>query len=300
MSGGGSNTSNTVSEFKPPDYTQQPWQNYVANAGTLSAQGLPIYTGQTVAPLSQQGQVGVGQLTSLATQGSPLYDTAQTSLQGMLQGDFSNPYATAANPYIGNNSYIQQLVDQSNQQLAQNYARGTAAQTDAAAAREGAYGGSGEQEAQARNAQNLSQQIAQNTNSLLGQNYYNSANLAEQGLNRAANSVNQTQQMQLQAAGLAPQYQQSDINAIQAMMGGGQQVQGYQQNLLNAAQGLFNQYQQAPWQLSDLLGGALSRASGQGGTTSSSVFQPMSLMQGLLGAGVGGAGLYSMFGGGGA
>lgn len=298
MSGGGNTTSTTTAKFEPPDYTVQPWQDFVSNASNLTSQGLPIYTGQTVAPLSQQGQVGIGQLTSLATQGSPLYDTAQNSLQAMLRGDFSNPYATAANPYIGNNPYMQQLVGQSNQQITDAAARGQMAQTDASAAMQGAYGGSGYQEQQAVNQKALDQQIAQNTNSLLGQNYYNSANLAEQGLNRGANAVNNTQQMQLQAAGLAPQYQASDIAAIQAMMGGGQQVQGYQQNLLNAAQGLFNQYQQAPWQLSDLIGNALSRASGQGGSSSSSIMQPIGLAQGLLGAGAGGAGLYSMFGGG--
>ena len=143
MSGGGSQTSNSVSQFSPPSYTQQPWQNLVSNASALDASGMPVYTGQTVAPISQQQQIGTGMLTSLATQGSPLYDTAQTSLQGMLNGNAVNPYATVANPYMGDNANIDQLVNESNQQLSQNYASGTAAQTDAAAAREGAYGGSG-------------------------------------------------------------------------------------------------------------------------------------------------------------
>ncbi len=294
--GGGSQTSNTVSEFKPPDFTQQPWQNLVSNASNLSAQGLPIYTGQTVAPISQQGQVGIGQLTSLATQGSPLYDTAQTNLQGMLNGNAINPYATEANPYMGSNPYIQQLVGQSNQQIADNAARGQMAQTDSAAAQAGAFGGSAYQEQQAQNQKALDSQIAQNTNSMLGQNYYNSANLAENALNRATGSVQNEQGMQLQAAALAPQYQQSDISAIQAMMGGGQQVQNYQQQLLQAAQGLFGQQAQAPWTLSDLLGNVLSRASGSGGTSSSSLYQPFSLAQGLLGGGaLAGAGL-SAFG----
>ncbi len=298
MGGGGDSTSNTVSRFEPPEYTRQPWQDYVSNASNLAGQGMPVYTGQTVAPLSQQGQVGIGQLTSLATQGSPLQNSANTNLIGTLQGDFTDPYATAANPYIGNNPYLQQMIGQSNQNITDAFSRGTAAQTDAAAARAHAYGGSGWQEAQQANQEALGRTLAQNTSGLLGQNYYNSANLAEQGLGRASGAVQQERGRQMTAAGLAPAYQSGDINAIQAMMGGGQQVQDYQQALLNAGQQLFGQYQQAPWQLSDLFGGALSRASGQGGTSSTSVFQPTNMWQNILGAGTAGAGLYGLLGGG--
>jgi hypothetical protein len=295
MMGGGESTSNTVSEFKPPEYTREPWQNLVANATQLAGQGMPIYTGQTVAPLSQQSQAGIGQLTSLATQGSPLYNAGQTNLTGTLQGDFMNPYATAANPYIGNNPYLQQMIEQSNQGITDAFSRGTAAQTDRAAAMAHAFGGSGQLEAQQANAGTLGRILAQNTSGLLGQNYYNSANLAEQGLNRAGGAVESERARQLQAAGMAPGYQSADINAIQAMMGGGDAVQNYQQQLLNAASGLFSQFQQAPWMLSDLLGSALSRASGGQGTTSSQIVQPgVSPWQALAGAG---AGAYGMFGG---
>lgn len=292
MSSEGTNTSNSVSKFEPPAFTQPGWEQYVANAQNLAGQGMPVYTGQTVAPISQQGQLGIGQLTSLATQGSPLYNTAQTNLQGTLSGDFMDPYATAANPYIGQNPYLDSMVNSSNQQIAQNFARGTAAQTDAAAAREHGYGGSGYQEAQDRNASTLGNLIGQNTNSLLGNQYNQSAQLAEQGLNRASGAVQGERGRQLQAAGLAPGYQSSDISAIQAMMGGGDQVQNWQQQLMNAGQQLFGQYQQAPWQLSDLFGGALGRASGQAGTTSTSVFGPsMSPWQGIIGGGTAAAGL---------
>src|SRR6266404_9180545 len=121
MGGSGSQTSNTVSEFKPPSFTQQPWQDYISNAGQLGQAGLPIYTGQTVAPLSQQAQLGTNMLTSQATQGSPLYDSAQTNLTGTLQGNFMDPYATAANPYIGNNPYLAQLISGTNQRMTDAY-----------------------------------------------------------------------------------------------------------------------------------------------------------------------------------
>ena len=88
----------------------------------------------------------------------------------------------------------------------------------------------------------------------------------------------------MQASMMAPQYQGSDIQAIQAMMGGGDQIQNYQQQLLNAGQNLFSQYQQAPWQLQDLIGQVLSRASGGQGTSTSTMFGPGTTWgQGLLG-----------------
>lgn len=294
---GGSSTSNTVSEFKPPSYTQQPWENLVNNAVTQAGQGLPIYTGQTVAPLSQQAQVGIGQLTSGATQGTPLGNQGSTNLIGTLAGMFSDPYATAANPYIGQNPYLNAMIQKSNQDITDAYGRGTAAQTDAAFARSGAYGGSAYDQMVQQNQKTLENQLAANTNQLLGQNYYNSANLAEQALNRASGSVQQERARQLQAAGLVPSYEANDRSWIQAMMGGGDAIQQYQQQLMNAGQNLFSQFQQAPWQLSDLLGSVLSRASGASNTTTAQMFGPGTTWgQGLLGTGLLGAGLYNMFG----
>jgi hypothetical protein len=288
-------TSNTVQKFEPPEYTTQPWQDYMNNAIGLQQQGLPIYTGQTVAPISQQAQIGSNMLTSMATQGTPLYNAGQTNLTGTLQGDFMNPYATAANPYIGNNPYMQQMIGQSNQNITDAFSRGTAAQTDRAAAMAHAFGGSGQLEAQQANAATLARALAENTSGLLGQNYYNSGNLAEAGLNRAAGSVEGERARQLQAAGMVPGFQGADMSAIQGMMGAGDANQAWQQQLLNAGQNLFSQFAQAPWQLSDLIGSVLSRTSGQGGTTSTQIYGPSSNPW-QTAAGIGAAG-YGLFGG---
>lgn len=297
MSGGGSQTSNTVSEFKPPDYTTGPggWPDYVQNAINLTGQGLPIYTGQTVAPLSQQSQVGTGMLTSLATQGSPVYDQAETNLTGTLRGDFANPYATTANPYAGNNPYLDQMAQNVTSRMANAYGSGTAAQMAAAQARAGAFGGSAAQEADTNANRAFGDSLGQTLSNMYGQNYYNSANLAESGLNRATQAVNDERNRQMQAAQMAPGYQNADIQAIQAMMGGGDSIQNYQQNLLNAGANLFGQFQQAPWTLQDLLGNVLSRASGQGGSSSSQIIGP-SMSPWQIGAGLGSLG-YGLFGG---
>ena len=147
--GSGSQTSNTVSKFEPPDYTVQPWKDYVSNATNLAGKGLPIYTGQTVAPISQQAQVGIPMLTSLATQGSPLYNSAQTNLTATEQGMFADPYATAANPYIGRNPALNAMENSIAQRMSDAYGAGTAAQMAAAQARSGAFGGSAAQQADA-------------------------------------------------------------------------------------------------------------------------------------------------------
>jgi len=223
--GGGSTTQNTVAQFTPPSYTVAPWQNYVSNATNLAGQGLPVYTGQTVAGPSQQQQLGTNMLSSLATQGSPLQNAGQAGLTDILQGGGANPYAAVDNPYIGNNQALDQYVNQSNQQLANAYATGTGAEMSAKQAMGGAYGGSAAEEAQNQGQNYLMNQVAQNTNNLLGQNYSQSANLAQQGIQNATNAFTQGQQMQLQAAGLVPSYNQTQAGNIENMMNAGQQVE---------------------------------------------------------------------------
>lgn len=49
--GGGGGESNTVSEFKPPEYTQRPWEQYVSWLTGLTGQEMPRYQGQTVADI---------------------------------------------------------------------------------------------------------------------------------------------------------------------------------------------------------------------------------------------------------
>ncbi len=280
MSGGGSgSTSNTVSEFKPPSYTQAPWENLVNQGNGLAISGLPVYTGQTVAPISQQSQVGIPMLTSLATQGSPLYDSAQGNLIDQLTG-------RNVNPYVGNNPYLQSMLNASNQDISDVYTKATAPQLSGSMAKQGAFGGSDYSSDLGQNQLQLARALAQNESNVRGANYSQSANLTESGLGR-----------QLQAAQMAPGFQGSDIQAIQAMMGGGDVTQQYQQQLLDAAKGIFNQFTQAPWTLQDLLGSTLSRASGQGGTTTQQNLGPStSFGQGLLGLGALGGGLYNAFG----
>ena len=243
VGGGGSASTN---EFKPPSYTQPGWQNYLSGAENLASQGLPQYQGEVVAPLNQMTTAGLQQLSDFTQQGTPERVAGGQAIVNAAQGNM-NPYAAAANPYMGNNPYLSQMIDTSNAKIADRYRSGTAAQNDASFARSGAFGGSAWRDQTSRNEQDLAGALASNTNNLLGQNYNQSAQLAESGLNRGASGWQSGVGNSLQAAQVGIGQQAADQNAIQSMIAGGQIPQQNLQQLLTAGQNYFSQGQQAPW-----------------------------------------------------
>ncbi len=268
--GGGSQTS--TNEFKPPAYTQDAWKSYLSGAQQLASTPLQQYQGQVVAPLTGMTTGGLQQLTDFTQGGSPERTASGQAIVGAATG-------ANANPYIGNNPYLSQMIDTSNAKIADRYQSGTAAQNDAAHARSGTFGGSAWQQQTDRNQQDLAGALASNTNNLLGQNYNQSAQLAESGLNRSLN-----------AAQVGIGQQGADQSAILAQIAAGQIPQQNYQQLLDAGKAYFSQGQQNPFTLQDFLGSALSRASGSGGTNTYT--QPgQSPITGLLGLGALGYGL---------
>ena len=273
MGKSGSSNQTVTQEFKPPSYTVQPWQDYLSNAQNIASQGLPNYQGQTVAPLTPMQGTGLQMLTDYATQGTPERWAGGQAVVNAATGN-------ARNPYEGVNPYLSQMIDASNAKIADRYRTGTASQNDALYGRSGAYGGSAWADKTRQNEQDLAGALGANTNALLGQNYTQSANLAELGLAR-----------QLQAAGVGQGQQALDAAAIQSMVQGGQIPQQQMQALLDANSNLFNQQRQAPFTLSDFLGSALSRASGSGGSTTQTQPAQSGLMGGL-GAGLAGLSMF--------
>lgn len=297
MSGGGGE-NNTVSEFKPPEYTQNLWEQYVNNAGQLTQGEMPRYQGQTVAPMNQSQMTAANMLQNLAVNGTPTGAAANTMLYNTLQGAFDDPYATTLNPYSGMNPYMDQVINASNQKITDAYKLGTAAQLDRAHALSRTMGSSGQQEAQQRNEQALAEGLAANTQGLLSQQYNANAGLAENQLNRASGALQAERNRHMQAAGLGGQQQGLDLQAIQALMAGGDAQRNYQQDLLNASAQDFQNWLQGPYAQFDVLGSALTRASGGAGTTSQQILGGMNPLQSALGLGLLGAGMYGggMFG----
>ena len=293
MSGGGGE-SNTVSEFKPPDYTQGLWRQYVNNAGALTANEMPRYQGQTVADINQQQQLANSMLINNALNGTAAGNEANSMLYMTLNGGFDNPYATTLNPYGNESQYLNDVISKSNNKIADAYARGTQGSLDRAHALSRTMGSAQAQIAQTENDKALADQLAANTSSLMNQNYYANQGIAENQLNRASSALDAERNRQMQAAGMAPAMQNMDLQAIQALMGGGDAFRGYQQDLLNSQMQDWNAWMQSPYAQQDVLGSALTRASGGAGTTSSQIMQGMNPLQAAISAGLLGA---SMWGG---
>lgn len=305
MSGGGSNTTTQVSHFEPPPWvTNGPnnWTDYVNRGGQIASN----YATNPHLIYGNDGQPMVAQMSDLQNAAANGYyglasavpmqaqqqtqQNANNALNGFMYNGGINSSAFAANPYMGDNPHLQAMLDASNNDIITAYKNGTAAQTDAAMARQGAYGGSGYNELTALNNKGLAQALAQNEANVRGQNYYNSGQLAESGLNRATTAQEDQLNRGLQSLGINNQNSAALMQALTGVMGAGDLQQQTQQNNINAAMNRFNANVQQPITAEDLYGSILQRASGQGGSNSVSVPGQSPLM-GLLGGALAGYGL---------
>ncbi len=285
MGGGGQTSTN---KFEPPGYTQQPWQDFLTNAQGLANKGITPYEGQRVAELNPMQGAGYQMLNDYMLQGTPERAAGGAAVLNATQGNM-NPYATQANPYGGDNPYLRSMINNSNDAISQNFAKGTAAQTDASAAMQKGFGGSAYNEHVQDNNKTLGGLLSSNTNNLLQQQYNNSQGIAENALNRATGAYDNTQNRALQGAQIGQGQQQIDLQSILAGLQGGNGLAGYEQNILNANKGLYDERQQAPFTMSDFLRNALQGASGTGGMNTSTTpgASPWTTGAGLLSAGMG-------------
>lgn len=235
-------------------WLQPYWQKWLSNVSNITPSAMPVYGGPTVAPMNNAQNTAIDMMGQFATNGTPAGNAANGAITNIASG--------TTNPYEGQNPALQSMIDQSNADIAKAYSVGTAAQTDSAAARNGAYGGTGYQEQTGLNQQALGHALAENTSGLQYQNYLNSGNL-----------YNQDRNAQLQASQLGLASQGVDQNAINGLFGLGSAQQGNTQSVLGSMQNYFNQQTQAPFAASSILGNALSQASGAPATTTSSTQQ---------------------------
>lgn len=291
--GGGGGGPTQSNKFTPPDYTVDAWKQYVNNGvGLADPKNFQPYGGQTVANLNPMTAGGLQQLNEFAMNGSPERSAGGAALLNADQANM-NPYATALNPYMGQSPQFQSMLDNSNDLISKNFAKGTAAQTDASAAQQGAFGGSAYNEKQNDNSRTLAGAIAANTANLQNTQFDKSAALADSALNRATGAYDNTQNRALQGAQIGIGQQGADLQAILAAISGGQIPQQNQQQLLDAAKSYYQQGQQAPFSASDYLGNLLGRASGSYGTNTQ-VGPGQSTGMGLLGGGIGLASLFGL------
>jgi hypothetical protein len=301
MSGsGGGSTTNTVSEFKPPDYTVPKWNEYLDRAYEISnkygTDPSLIYGNSAnqplVAQMSQLQNTASNGLYGLASQGGQNEGYSNAALQDMLTG--KNQNIQPNNPYMGNSPEFEAMLKSSNDDITGQYQKGAAAQLDSSAARSGAFGGSAYNEMQQANQAGLAKQIANNTNQQRNAQFDKSAGLAESQINRTSNNYENAANRQLQAVQGVQNQGNIDAQRWQSVMGAGDLQRQVQSENIAAAKDLFGQNVQQPLQAADILGNALSRTSGQGGSTTSSSFGSgtSGLANGLGGL----AALYGLFG----
>lgn len=264
MGGGGDSgpqTNTTISRSEPPPYVQPYSESLMQRAGALSNTGYSPYPGQQVADLNSLQNQGLQMTASRAIQGSPLMNESQSQLTATARGDYLDP---STNPAWA--PMAQSITDA--------YSKGTAAQTDAAFARSGAYGGSAYRDQTQTNQKALGDSLATASGNL-----YNSERLN-----------------QLRATGQAPEMATADFQNAQALLGVGDTYRQNTQEGLNQQYQTWLQQQQWPYQNLDVLSNAIRTSMGGGGSSTTTQPDPYrsnptagALGGGLLGYGLGSA-----------
>lgn len=167
--GGGGGGSTQVAQFKPPDYTLAGWQDYINNMAAITQTPYQPYMGMTVAPINDMQAGGMQYMADIAGNTPPDLQAARAMNQITAQGGYENPYSTiqtengynpwqlaeaapqievnkyrdGSNPYGGFSPEYQTFKQHALDDMTGAYQRGTAAQTDAAFNRAGAFRGGG-------------------------------------------------------------------------------------------------------------------------------------------------------------
>jgi hypothetical protein len=248
-----------------PAYAQPYAEDLLARASALSNTPYTPYTGQQIAGLNADDRAGLGMTESQAINGFQGQQDAMNAYQSTVRGDYLNP---ASNPYL------QGMVNTANNNITNAYQTGTAAQTDAAAARAGAFGGSAYNQTVQGNQKTLADSLASADNGIYGQNYTNER-------------TNQLNAMQL-----APQMQSMGYTDAQKILGVGDIQRSMTQDQLNNQYSNWLAQQNQPYAGLDVLMKGLGGSVGNSGVstqTSATPYQASpfaSMLGGIAGAAV--------------
>lgn len=273
MGGGSKQPSNTtsVTTTEPPAWARPYLQDLAdrARAGTVD-RPYQAFPGQRIANLNTIQQQGLNSMYARAASGSPLNATAKNTNLATVRGDYLNyrdpalnqvasgdrlsyrdpylqqsaegQYLNRQDPYlketasgrylnVGSNPYWQAM----SRDIANAYATGVAAQTDAAFSGGRNYGGSAYNEVVQRNQKGLADSLG----NLAGQIYQGERGMQESARSQLAQQYAQERANQLSAQNiLYGGYQQERANQIGAMnqlYGGYQQERGNQLSAMQFA-----------------------------------------------------------------
>lgn len=241
---GKDNTTTQTTQMNPQQQAQ--WDSYASFANQVANRPYQ----NTIVPFSQDQYEAMDKVRN-ASGGTQEMGLGSQALQGFLSGGQQNPF-------MGDNPYLQSVIDQTNDSVQNRMGTG--------AFSSGSFGNAGVGQATAK-------ALANNEGNLRYQNYQNSGNLAENALNRTASMVPQALNYQNQYFNNASQ---------QLQTGGMQQALG---------QNMMNNWWQYPMQQLSIMGQPLNL--GQGSTTT--LTQPGNQLASTIGGGLLGLKLGSAF-----
>ncbi len=283
MSGMFGSDSESTQEWKPPTWTEDKWKEGLDRAyeisGVYGSGPSLAWQGPFSAPLIPEQVDAIGGLAGMA---APLYGNPQwmqdqaKAKQGTIQqgltGGMTNPYQGQSNPYGGaTNPEFERMLASTRQGMEDSFARGTAANTNASAARSGAYGGSAHNELAATQGAELAKQVAGMESGMRSDQYNRAAGLWGQDVGRNAGLAETGFGRQLQTLSMMPSLQAGDVNLLNALLSGGELSRGLDQQELQGHQGVHQQNVQQPIAALNILMDALARASGGGGTSRTTI-----------------------------
>jgi hypothetical protein len=233
--GGGGNQTTTQSI---PDELKPLASAYASQAMQVGQTPFQAYTGQRYADLNANQNQAIDQIQQRATNGSPLIDTANSTITGLL-GDNTNPYldkqvATAQ----------KSLTDSYN--LVQRPAQTTAM------ANSGSFGNAGLEQTQRADDNQLQQNLGNVATSLY------------------SNAYNTNQANKLSALGYAQSYANQPYTDAQQLLTAGNQQQTNTQNNADFAYQQFQDQQNQPYKNLGVLGAPFTGVSLGGSSTTTS------------------------------
>lgn len=247
--------------------------DYLIGARNLAQSPFTPYTQPRVAGWNPNYDAAIGRINA-TNAGSPELTQARVATGDIAGGFMRN------SPWLSQDRTSAVIGDTADQ-MARTFARGTAAQTDAALNRQGAFGGSGWNEQSAANAGEL----ARATGAMANQYQLGTQQMGAQDWRQGV-------EQQLGAAQMADRLRAGDLGVAKALGGAGDMQRGYQQEQLDALWQEFQRQQGFGYQQSNFLGNAIANAAG-GQSTSTQTQPGQSLWGNLLGAGLVGGSLWN-------
>ena len=242
-------TTTTINQI--PSWLSNDYQSFINQTNAANAKPYQSYDGQLNAAPSDV-QNAVGQWASYGVgYGLPGQQQQQSNLTALTNGGYNvnavaNPYGNhgtsiAANPYAGQNTYLDSMVANSNQNITDAYNQNAVPALAAQFSQGGAFGGSAMQQAGQQSQDTLAKNLAQSTDNLRFQDYTTQQGLAESAINRNV-AAQQTDMARNSAI-----YQQDFQNQLSASQQNSANIVSGSQglNALNATQlGYLNAYNQ--------------------------------------------------------